>query len=164
MLIRILMLLSVIATVATAAPPHYRNAAAVQRKLDEPERKAIKKAARLAVDLDTVTPEDAAVLAPLYDPWTAGEAVAVDDVRSYDGGLYRCAQAHTTQSDWTPPATPALWVRIAPPDAGPQPWVQPAGAHDAYNTGDRVTYTDKTWESTVDANVWAPGVYGWVQI
>jgi hypothetical protein len=27
--------------------------------------------------------------------------------------------------------------------------------------GDRVTHNDQTWESTVDNNVWEPGVYGW---
>ena len=40
-------------------------------------------------------------------------------------------------------------------------WVQPEGSHDAYMTGDRVTYNGDTWESTVDNNTWEPGVYGW---
>ena len=45
-----------------------------------------------------------------------------------------------------------------------QPWAQPAGAHDAYQTGDKVTHNDATWQSEIDANVWEPGVYGWVTI
>jgi hypothetical protein len=45
---------------------------------------------------------------------------------------------------------------------GPQPWVQPTGAHDAYAIGDQVTYNGSTWTSTANGNVWAPGVYGWV--
>ena len=40
-------------------------------------------------------------------------------------------------------------------------WVQPTGAHDAYNIGDKVTHNGKTWVSDVDNNVWEPGVYGW---
>ena len=42
-------------------------------------------------------------------------------------------------------------------------FVQPTGGHDAYNTGDRVTYQGKVYESTIDANVWAPDAYpqGW---
>ena len=40
-------------------------------------------------------------------------------------------------------------------------WKQPTGSQDAYNTGDIVIYNDQTWESTVDNNVWQPGVYGW---
>ena len=41
-------------------------------------------------------------------------------------------------------------------------WVQPTGAHDAYPLGAQVTHNGKTWTSTVAANVWEPGVYGWV--
>lgn len=41
--------------------------------------------------------------------WTAGEAVSVGDVRSYDGTDYECLQAHTTQTGWEPPSVPALW-------------------------------------------------------
>lgn len=43
-------------------------------------------------------------------------------------------------------------------------WVQPTGAHDAYKKGDRVTYEGAAWASTVDANVWAPGVHGWKKV
>lgn len=55
-------------------------------------------------------------------------------------------------------------VSVSVGGGGPAPppdWVQPTGAHDAYNTGDRVTYNGQIWVSTVDANVWAPGVFGW---
>lgn len=47
------------------------------------------------------------------------------------------------------------------PEPGAEPWVQPTGAHDAYNIGDLVTYQGQTWRSTVDGNVWTPGVAGW---
>ena len=42
-------------------------------------------------------------------------------------------------------------------------WVQPTGAHDAYNAGDRVLYNGSVYESTIDGNVWSPLVYpdGW---
>ena len=92
-------------------------------------------------------------------PWVAGIAVSVGDVYAYGDNLYRCVQAHTTQSDWTPPITPALWVRFHEVEEGPQPWVQPTGAHDAYAKGERVTYKGGVWESPIDANVWAPGFY-----
>lgn len=119
------------------------------------------------VTRDDVPLED--VLAELLDaqrrpPWAALTSVAVGDVVAYGGNLYRCVQAHSTQADWAPDRTPALWVRFYEPSAGPQPWVQPAGAHDAYQLGDRVTYGGSVWESTINANVWAPGVYGWVRV
>lgn len=40
-------------------------------------------------------------------------------------------------------------------------WVQPTGAHDAYAKGAQVSNNGKIWESTIAANVWAPGVSGW---
>ena len=40
-------------------------------------------------------------------------------------------------------------------------WIQPTGAHDAYKLGAKVKYNGKVYVSTVDNNVWAPGVYGW---
>jgi len=41
------------------------------------------------------------------------------------------------------------------------PWRQPIGAQDAYPLGAIVTHNGGTWESTVAANVWEPGVSGW---
>lgn len=35
-------------------------------------------------------------------------------------------------------------------------YVQPTGAHDAYKTGDKVTFGGKIYESTRDGNVWSP--------
>ena len=50
--------------------------------------------------------------------------------------------------------------------AGPQAWAQPAGAHDAYRKGDRVTFEGAAFESVIDGNVWSPAVYpvGWEEI
>lgn len=42
-----------------------------------------------------------------------------------------------------------------------QPWVQPAGAHDAYDLGAIVAHSGARWRSTITANVWEPGVSGW---
>ncbi len=33
---------------------------------------------------------------------------------SYNGEIYQCRQAHTTEPNWTPPATPALWLDLGP--------------------------------------------------
>ena len=55
------------------------------------------------------------------------------------------------------------WRQLVEEGAHPD-WVQPAGAHDAYKTGDTVTHGGKTWRSTSDGNVWEPDVYGWVEI
>ena len=103
--------------------------------------------------------DEAESVTMLFEDWQTGVAYAVGDRRKYEGLLYRCVQAHTSQADWTPPAVPALWVRTST-EEWPE-WIQPTGAHDAYNTGDKVSHNDKHWISIMDANVYEPGVFGW---
>ena len=116
----------------------------------------------------SVTDEFALQTMEMFPYWITGLTVTQDDITNgkhryqYNGKLYRCVQAHTTQADWTPDKTPALWVEVSLEEF-PE-WKQPAGAHDAYNKGDKVTHNGKKWESTVDANVWEPGVHGWSEV
>lgn len=96
--------------------------------------------------------------------WIAGEQVDKGTQRVYNGTTYECIQAHVTQSDWTPDATPTLWKEVS---GGAYPvWVQPTGAQDAYNIGDIVWFPTEgstLYRSLIDANVWSPTVYpaGW---
>ena len=111
---------------------------------------------QLAVTLDD---ETALTGVELFPTWVVGKAYAVNDRAQYNGTLYKCIQAHTSQSDWMPSATPALWKTVSV-DEYPE-WVQPTGAHDAYNIGDKVTYNGQHYVCTSNANVYAPDVYGW---
>lgn len=107
--------------------------------------------------------EDALAAVELFPAWAADTEFAKDIRVRYNGKLYRCEQSHTSQADWTPPATPALWTEVAEPGEIPV-WRQPTGAQDAYMTGDKVHYPtkdDAIYISTVDNNVWAPDVFGW---
>ena len=107
--------------------------------------------------------EDALNGIELFPKWSAEEDYALDVRVQYDGVLYRCIQAHTAQDNWTPGATPALWVEVAPPGEIPV-WKQPLGSEDAYMTGDRVWYPEKgdaVYESLVAYNAWSPETYGW---
>ena len=121
------------------------------------------RAVRAAMDLAGAQLNDAVALAAMaiYPAWEIGKAYAVNDRRQYGDFLYKCVQAHTSQADWTPDAVPALWVKIST-EEWPE-WVQPTGAHDAYNTGDKVTYNGKRYVSRIDANVYSPEAYpaGW---
>lgn len=38
-------------------------------------------------------------------------------------------------------------------------YVQPTGAHDSYNTGDKITYNDKKYTCIMDNCVWSPETY-----
>ena len=111
---------------------------------------------QLAVTLDD---ETALTGVELFPTWVVGKAYAVNDRAQYNGTLYKCIQAHTSQDDWMPSATPALWKTVSV-DEYPE-WVQPTGAHDAYNIGDKVTYNGQHYVCTSNANVYAPDVYGW---
>ena len=107
--------------------------------------------------------EDALEAVELFKAWAAYTAYAADERIRYGEKLYRCVQAHTSQADWTPDAIPALWTEVAAPGEIPV-WKQPTGAQDAYRIGDKVWYPERdttAYVSTVDNNVWEPGVYGW---
>ena len=112
--------------------------------------------------VSTFTDENALKVIDLYPVWVVGIAVAKDSRYQYEGKLYKCVQAHTTQADWQPDVTPALWVMVSL-EEWPE-WIQPTGAHDAYAKGDKVTHSSKKWTSDVDANTWEPGVYGWTEV
>lgn len=63
----------------------------------------------------TLDDETAATVPSLFTPWTVGEAVEVGDRRYYAPRLYKVIQAHTTQADWTPDKTPAMWAVVGDP-------------------------------------------------
>jgi len=101
--------------------------------------------------------------------WVAGEQVTIGDERLYNSKTYKCLQSHQTQETWTPESTlNVLWKMISSEEEI-LVWVQPVGAVDAYNIGDKVyfpTAEDSVYESLIDANVWSPTVYpaGWTEL
>lgn len=120
--------------------------------------------AMLKKDTETLSDEEALGVAALYPTWTSkiGQDLAVGERLWYDGSLYKVIQTHTAQDNWTPSEAVSLFTKVS--IAEYPEWVQPTGAQDAYNTGDKVTYDGKHWISTADSNVWQPGVYGWDEI
>lgn len=126
----------------------------------------------LQIFAQTLTNDDAMIVASVYPAWSIGIPVKANEIYAFgtnevgDPQLYRCLQSHTTQSDWTPDVAVSLWSAIGIGGDGIPVWSQPAGAADAYNTGDKVHYPDAegdVYESLIDGNVWSPEVYpaGW---
>ena len=117
----------------------------------------------------TLSGEQALEVAAVYPAWEAGRAYAVGDILRHgvnsvgDPQLYKVVQAHTSQADWLPEATPALYDAFGLNEQGYPVWSQPTGAHDAYNTGDIVDYNGTLYKSLIDGNTWAPDAYpqGW---
>ena len=114
----------------------------------------------------SLTDEEALESVELVQAWDPdGFSYCVRDRVRYDGVLYKVIQTHTSQDDWTPDNAPSLFAEILPGQDGTDigEWVQPDSTN-PYMKGDRVTYNGKTYESTVDNNVWAPDVYGWIEV
>ena len=116
-------------------------------------------------------------------PSGAHDAYNAGDIVNYNGTLY---QSTINGNVWSPDVYPAGWTVYAAttepeepepkpePEPDPEPeepptypaWVQPTGAHDAYNTGDIVNYNGTLYKSVIDGNVWAPDAYpqGWEEV
>lgn len=90
----------------------------------------------------------------LFKKWEAGMDVTAGQRYQHIGKLWRVVQTHTTQADWEPQNTPALWIEVSL-DEWPE-WVKPTGAQDAYNQGDKVTFEGQHYISLIDGNVWSP--------
>ena len=120
-------------------------------------REMIEKAAVSLTDGDAINAVE------LFPAWAVRTEYTINQRVRYGGKLYKVVQAHTSQDGWEPSNVPALFTEVAKHGEIPV-WKQPTGAQDAYNKGDRVYYPNQgedMYVSTVDSNVWVPGVYGW---
>lgn len=123
----------------------------------------LRKAIQIITSMSALTDEQAMEVATIYPKYEIGKNYKTGD-RFTDGSngvgdpqLYTVLQDHTSQADWTPSNSPSLYKAIGVKD-GYDEWSQPAGAHDAYAKGDIVWYLGVLYISTVDANIYAPGV------
>lgn len=121
--------------------------------------------------LDVETQLDKMLEIPsVFPAYEVGKAYKTKDVFSYgtnavgDPQLYQVLQDHTGAAEWTPDTASSLYKKIGVTDDGYPEWVQPLGATDAYNKGDKVSHNGSRWVSDVDNNVWEPGVYGWTEV
>ena len=105
-----------------------------------------------------LTDEQALTVPIIFPAWSGdGISYAAGDRVMYGGVLYKCLQAHTSQSTWAPTDAPSLWTKVLIPTPGEIPdWEQPSSTN-PYSKGDKVKHNGKTWVSTIDNNVWEPG-------
>ena len=117
----------------------------------------------------TLGEEQAMEICGVYDTWKPNTAYVTGEYITYgensvgDAQLYKVVQAHTSQADWTPDVTAALYTPIGLTEDGYPIWAQPTGAHDAYNAGDIVEYNGILYKSLIDGNTYSPDAYpaGW---
>lgn len=107
--------------------------------------------------------EQAVQVTAAFPAWAQAENYAAGDRVAYGGVLYKCLTTHTAQEDWTPEASPSLWVRMDDPGEEWPVWRQPQSSEEAYAKGAKVSHEGRRWVSQLDANVWVPGEYGWTE-
>lgn len=105
-------------------------------------------------------------LAPLLQPWQAGTASSVisykvGDVRTYNGQIWKCVQAHDHHGEpgWEP-GTSSMWGAYHATDAKHAlPWTKPTGAHDMYQMGEFMIWTDNNVYECIQATDHSPEEY-----
>ena len=120
----------------------------------------------IAQQINTLTVDDKTALRmkEFYPTWKENVSYTSGYKVQHGGKLWRCLQAHTSQTGWEPDNATSLWAKVLIPDETVIPeWEQPDSTN-PYMTGDKVTHNGKTWVSDVDNNVWEPGVYGWSEV
>lgn len=74
----------------------------------------------IAQQINTLPVDDNTALRMLefYPEWASGMDYSIGYKVQHGGKLWRCVQAHTSQSGWEPENTPALWTEIYESHAG----------------------------------------------
>ena len=114
----------------------------------------------------SLSDEDALEAVDLFPVWRENEQYIKDQRVKYEGILYKCLQAHTSQANWMPTAAPSLWAKVLIPDENIIPeWEQPDSTN-PYMKGDKVMFEGNIYESAIDNNIWSPATYpaGWTLI
>lgn len=93
--------------------------------------------------LDSLSDENAVLVMALFPAWKTKTKYKVGDRLRYKDGFYKVLQDHTSQEDWIPDTASSLYVMISDPAIEYPDFKQPTGAHDVYNTGDKVTFEGK---------------------
>ena len=107
-------------------------------------------------NMDDFSDYQATQIAELYPAWHIDVNYRVGQIVRHGGSLYRCVTEHASQADWTPDASASLWSGISFAENGVENWIQPTGAHDAYNVGDYVMHNGVKWVSLINGNVYEP--------
>ena len=133
--------------------------------LSNAEMRAIGKMLAIMADeysrKETATPNEIIDLHPLLRPWRQGVYKA-GQIVTYEKRPYRVISDHdsTNIPNWTPELAPSLFANFHGTDAKHAlPWQAPTGAHDAYNKGEWMIYTDGiSYECQQNATTWGPDV------
>ena len=119
----------------------------------------------ILTDETNLTEQDIEDVKMLYTQWRDnGVNYVIGDKVVYTDKLYKVLQNHTSQESWTPDAAISLFAKYRPLGSVEE-WVQPDSTN-PYMINDLVIFKGKTYESTIDNNVWSPTAYpaGWKEL
>lgn len=145
------------------------------RKRQEEQDKIIKATLETIVLSKDLNKEQKENILKQYKPYQVGVAYKANDKFTYNEKVFEVIQAHTSQADWLPDSTPALYkeylnVEIKNDDGSTtevvKEFIQPTGAHDTYKKGDKVLFNGKIYKSLIDNNAYSPTDYpqGWEEV
>lgn len=154
------------------------NQAQATNKVNKLEQNLIKEMEKVTQLVETIihaedlTAAQKELILAKYPVYEIGQRYDSGDVVNYDSELYEVIQGHVAQGDWKPSETPALYKSVnntvVEDEQGNEieiinDFIPPTGAHDAYETGDKVRFNGEVYESIIDANVYSPDDYpqGW---
>ncbi len=107
--------------------------------------------------LDTLELDSTSIsaLTNIYEQYRVNKAYAVGDVFVSDSTLYKVIQAHTSQSDWIPSETPALYNKYQIDTGEILEWDYPV----EYSIDDQVTYNGDVYiciQAHTSQSGWTP--------
>ncbi len=117
------------------------------------------------MDFAADAPDEKAYKYPdLFPAWASGVAYEVGTRVESVEKLWKCIQAHTSQEDWKPESSPALWVEVAAPGEYREIKTDMLST-EAFALGEIGWYQhkDNLYKSLIDNNVYTPDSYphGW---
>lgn len=122
--------------------------------------------AMIETNAQTMEPAQMMEYPELFPEWVGdGREYPAGKVLRRNGELVKVLLSHRSQPEWAPENAPSLFSKVLTDPTGETilPWVQPDSTN-GYMTGDKVLFNGEVYASTIDNNVWAPDVYGWVPV
>lgn len=116
---------------------------------------------------EALSDDEALKVPALYPEWSGNSVVYPAGMRVlYNGTLYRALETRTSTPTESPIDSPQNWVKVLPSSSG-ETAPEWENGH-SYKQGDRVTRRGNIYESTMNSNIYEPGVFGsescWTQI
>lgn len=113
---------------------------------------------------ESLTDNEALKAIHLFQKWSADRSYSVGTRVKYNNKLYRCTHAHTSRDVWNPEENQIMWEEVMPtqePEVIIEEWDK---GNSPYSKNDKVMYQGSVWQSTINNNIWTPGIYGWNKI